>query len=231
MMMEASIAPGPNDGRAADRQRMVDEIIAIAAESMQSYPAVALDPGVLSVMRRVPRHEFVPGVRRHAAYRDSPLDIGDGQTISQPFMVALMTSLLHLKRSDRVLEIGTGCGYQTAILAELAGEVFTVEIVESLAKRAAATLTRMGYANVRTRIGDGNSGWPEAAPFDCIIVTAAPDRMPDAIVAQLKEGGRMVIPVGNTEQTLKVVTKQGGGQISEGDIMPVRFVPFTRDAG
>lgn len=210
---------------------MVNEIIAIASESVTSNPVAALNTSVLEVMRRVPRHEFVPGVRRHAAYLDRPLDIGDGQTISQPFMVALMTSLLQLQAGDRVLEIGTGCGYQTAILAELAGEVYTIEIVESLGKRAAATLERMRYGNVHTRIGDGSGGWPEAAPFDCIIVTAAPASIPEALTAQLKKGGRMVVPVGGAVQTLKVVSKQNDGKISEGDVIPVRFVPFTGDAG
>lgn len=220
--------PECNHSRADERERMVQDIIALAAHSHAPAVPVPLDAAVLGTMRRVPRHMFVPHDMQALAYRDRPLDIGDGQTISQPFIVALMTSLLRLEPTDRVLEVGTGCGYQTAILAELAGDVYSIEIVDRLARRAADVLRRMNYDNVHTRIGDGHKGWPEAALFDAIIVTAAAALVPQALITQLRAGGRMVIPVGEADQELQVITKASDGTISTTDVMPVRFVPFTR---
>jgi len=209
------------------RHLMVDEIIALARSAPVSRRELATP--VLEAMRKVPRHEFVPSIQRHAAYRNRPLSIGDAQTISQPYIVALMTDLLEIGASDRVLEIGTGSGYQAAVLAEIAREVYTVEIIESLGRTAAATLDRLGYRNVHTRIGDGYRGWPEAAPFDAVIVTAAPDHIPAALIEQLKPQGRMVIPVGKGDQALMVVTKNADGTTFNEEIVPVRFVPLTRD--
>ena len=163
------------------------------------------------------------------AYRNRPLSIGSGQTISQPFIVALMTDLLAVKPDDVVLEIGTGSGYQTAVLAELAGAVYSIEIVASLGKQAAATLARLGYGNVHTRIGDGYQGWAEHGPYNSIIVTAAPDHVPPALVEQLKPGGRLVIPVGKLAQELMVITKNEDGTTTRKEIVPVQFVPLTRD--
>jgi protein-L-isoaspartate(D-aspartate) O-methyltransferase len=187
------------------------------------------DAKVLAAMRKVPRHLFIPEDKRILAYEDHPVGIGHGQTISQPYIVALMTELLELDESKRVLEIGTGSGYQAAILAELAKEVYTIEIVEPLAKSAARTLQENGYPKIQVRCGDGYRGWPEAAPFDAIIVTAAPDHVPQALVDQLKVGGIMVIPVGVEYQELLLIRKTSDG-ITKEDIIPVRFVPMTGEA-
>jgi protein-L-isoaspartate(D-aspartate) O-methyltransferase len=184
------------------------------------------DPRVLAAMRRVPRHRFVPAAWVAEAYEDHPLPIGEGQTISQPYIVALMTELLALRGGERVLEVGTGSGYQAAVLAEVAGEVFSIEIVEPLARRAAATLAELGYGKVHVRAGDGYRGWPEAAPFDAVIVTAAPDHVPQPLIDQLKVGGRLVIPVGTYSQELLVITKTPQGTETRSAI-PVRFVPMT----
>lgn len=187
------------------------------------------DTRVLEAMRRVPRHLFLPDKERPYAYDDSPLPIGEGQTISQPYIVAYMTEALDLKRSDKVLEIGTGSGYQAAVLAEIVDRVYSIEIVPSLAERAKKTLASLGYGNVEVRQGDGYKGWPEQAPFDAIIVTCAPNEVPEELKAQLAEGGRMIIPVGRagSVQTLvKAVKKHGALQISEE--MAVRFVPMVR---
>ena len=214
--------------RAAERHQMVEEIETVARIAAETGRPV-LDERVLAAMREVPRHEFVPGEQKRAAYRNRPLPIGEGQTISQPYIVALMTDLLELPPGAKVLEIGTGCGYQAAVLAEIADEVHSIEIVDSLGRKAAATLARLGYANVKTRIGDGYLGWPEAAPFDAIVVTAAPDHIPPALIAQLKPGGRMVIPVGTLSQELMVVRKAADGSTLNETIVPVRFVPLTRE--
>lgn len=187
------------------------------------------DTRVLDAMRTTPRHEFVPDSSRGDAYRDSPLPIGHGQTISQPYIVALMTQLLAPKPTDRILEIGTGSGYQAAVLAPLVKEVFTIEIIESLADRARATLTRLGIENVHIRTGDGYQGWPEEAPFDAIIVTCAPDHVPQPLVVQLREGGRLVIPVGAGTQEL-VVLRKVAGTLERESVIPVRFVPMTGQA-
>lgn len=188
------------------------------------------DATVLDAMRKVPRHEFVKPGDRGAAYADRPLPIGYGQTISQPYVVALMTQLLDLKKGDRVLEIGTGSGYQAAVLAEITDQVYTIEIVEELGKSAGERLKRLGYEKVETKIGDGYFGWEEHAPFDAIVVTAAADHVPPPLIEQLKAGGRMAIPVGGPWQTqnLLLVTKEADGKIKTQNIAPVAFVPLTR---
>ncbi|MEK7953791.1 protein-L-isoaspartate(D-aspartate) O-methyltransferase [Luteolibacter soli] len=186
------------------------------------------DPRVLEVMRMVPRHEFVPEEERHEAYDDRPLPIGHGQTISQPYIVALMTEALGLKGTEKVLEVGTGSGYQAAVLSGLAKEVFTIEIVEPLGERAAEVLKRLGYTNVTARMGDGYRGWREEAPFDAIIVTCAPDAVPEPLVHQLAEGGRMIIPVGPEGKAQQLVLlKRRHGKLHQQEILPVRFVPMT----
>ena len=187
------------------------------------------DPRTLRAMAKVPREKFVPKELRNSAYDDRPLPIGYGQTISQPFIVALMTQQLQPKASDRVLEIGTGSGYQAAVLSELAGEVYTIEIVRPLAQHAEVLLRELGYNNVHVKAGDGYKGWPEHAPFDGIIVTAAPDHIPQPLVEQLKEGGRMVIPVGKTGAQMLYLLEKRGGKIKQKAVTPVKFVPFTRD--
>jgi protein-L-isoaspartate(D-aspartate) O-methyltransferase len=187
------------------------------------------DERVLEVMRKVPRHMFVPEGSSEYAYEDGPLTIGEGQTISQPYIVALMTELARPRPGDRVLEIGTGSGYQAAVLAELVADVYTIEIVEPLGLRAASLLKDLGYTNVHTRIGDGFRGWPEAAPFDAVIVTAAPGRIPAPLEEQLAVGGRLVIPVGTWGQELVLVTRTAEGFRTE-KIIPVRFVPMTGEA-
>jgi protein-L-isoaspartate(D-aspartate) O-methyltransferase len=191
----------------------------------------ALDPAVLDVIARVPRHEYVPTSERRNAYDNRPLGIGHGQTISQPYIVALMTTLARPKPQQKILEIGTGSGYQAAVLAEFGPRVYTVEIVEPLAKQAAPRLRR--YANVSTRVGDGYYGWKEHAPFDAIVVTAAASAIPPPLLAQLKPGGRMVIPVGSSffTQTLLLVEKDASGRARTRQILPVRFVPLTGGPG
>ena len=182
------------------------------------------DPAVLEAMRRTPRHAFVPAEVRDEAYHDQPVPIGFGQTISQPFIVALMTDLLDLRPSDTVLEVGTGLGYQTAILAELACHVYSVELIDELAVDARQRLARRGYTNIDVRVGDGHAGWPDHAPFDKIIVTAAPDVIPPALISQLAAGGKMVIPAGPPdEQRLLLVEKGPGSDISTRELLPVRF--------
>lgn len=202
------------------RERMVEA--QIRARGIDS-------PELLAALRRVPRHLFMPEAERRAAYDDAPVPIGDGQTISQPYIVAVMTDLVHPRPGDRVLEVGTGSGYQTAVLAELVREVFTIEIVEPLGRRAALLLQDLGYTNVHTRIGDGHRGWPEAAPFNAIVVTAAPERIPEALKSQLEIGGALVIPVGAQAQELVLVTRTSEGFRQE-TVTPVRFVPMTGEA-
>jgi protein-L-isoaspartate(D-aspartate) O-methyltransferase len=211
----------PVAGFATERQRMVME---------QLMPRGVHQERVLAAMAKVPREEFVPPELRAASYADQALPIGHGQTISQPFIVAFMTEKLELKPADRVLEIGTGSGYQAAVLAELAAEVYTIEIIEPLAKNAEATLARLGDKNVRVKIGDGYKGWPENAPFDAIIVTCAPDRIPQPLTEQLTEGGRMIIPVGGPgDQELYLLEKKNG-QLEQRAVLPVRFVPMAGEA-
>jgi protein-L-isoaspartate(D-aspartate) O-methyltransferase len=187
------------------------------------------DPRVLEAMRKVPRHLFVPEKYRAFSYRDHPLPIGQGQTISQPYIVAFMTEALDLKPDEKVLEIGTGSGYQAAILAELVKEVYTIEIVEKLGKRARQTLEMLGYKNIHVKIGDGYKGWPEKAPFDAVIVTCAPERIPEALVQQLNDGGRMIIPVGKAgaiQELVRAVKKKG--KLKKKEVMRVRFVPMVK---
>jgi protein-L-isoaspartate(D-aspartate) O-methyltransferase len=185
------------------------------------------DARVLAALLKVPRHRFVRDSDLRSAYEDHPLDIGFGQTISQPYIVGFMSEALAVRAADKILEIGTGSGYQAAVLGELAREVFTIEIVPQLADRSAALLKALGYENVHVRSGDGYAGWPEAAPFDAIIVTAAPDHIPQPLVDQLKVGGRLVIPVGRSTQELLVMTRTKTG-LREDRRVPVRFVPLTR---
>jgi protein-L-isoaspartate(D-aspartate) O-methyltransferase len=214
---------------AADRLRMVDEIDAMLASSAGNSGVARLSPRVRAAMIEVPRHEFVPPEYRSSAYRNTPLPIGHGQTISQPLVVGLMTELLQLTKTDRVLEVGTGSGYQAAILSVLASEVYTIEIVPELGEMARANLEHLGYSNVLTKIGDGYQGWPEHAPFDAIIVTAAPNHVPPPLITQLRSGGRMVIPVGGFDQELMVLAKHADGTATTTIILPVRFVPLIRE--
>jgi protein-L-isoaspartate(D-aspartate) O-methyltransferase len=184
------------------------------------------DARVLAVLTQTARHKFVPSEMVPYAYNDRPLPIGEDQTISQPYIVALMTELLGLSGTEKVLEIGTGSGYQAAVLSPLAAEVYTIEIVKTLALRAQEVLTELGINNVHFRWGDGYKGWPDEAPFDRIIVTAAPDEVPPALIDQLRAGGKLVIPVGKYWQELKVITKVSASEIDERSIIPVRFVPM-----
>ncbi len=188
------------------------------------------DERVLNAMSKVPREEFVPQNLRAASYDDGPLPIGYDQTISQPYIVAFMTEQLRPGATDRVLEIGTGSGYQAAILAELVAEVYSIEIVEPLGKSAEATLQRLGYKNVEVKTGDGYKGWPQHAPFDAIIVTCAPDHVPKPLVDQLKEGGRMIIPVGAYGAQELYLLEKANGQLRQGAVLPVRFVPMAGEA-
>jgi protein-L-isoaspartate(D-aspartate) O-methyltransferase len=191
------------------------------------------DPAVLSAMRRVPRHRFVIESWLDSAYDDTPLPIGNDQTISQPYIVAAMTELLGAGKDAVVLEVGTGSGYQAAVLAEIVREVYTIEIVEELARSAGQRLLELGYTNIFVKAGDGYAGWPEHAPFDGIVVTCGADHLPPPLIAQLKPGGRMVIPVGpaGDVQSLQVVTKRANGTFDTRDVMAVRFVPLTGEHG
>jgi protein-L-isoaspartate(D-aspartate) O-methyltransferase len=200
-------------------------------ETASATGLAQLDLGVRAALERVPRHRFVPAYASALAYANRPLSIGQGQTISQPFIVALMTQLLALGKDDRVLEVGTGSGYQAAVLAELAAQVYTVEIVRALGEAAAALLRELGYENIEARVGDGFQGWPEAAPFDAILVTAAPDELPAPLVDQLAPGGRLVVPVGPQRgiQDLLLVRKDLDGRTLTRNLLPVRFVPLTRE--
>ena len=230
VLCASTISAVAADDRADERRRMVETIETYARLPDSGVAGGTLDARVLDALRAVPRHAFVPEGVSQLAYADRPLPIGLGQTISQPYIVALMTHLLRVKPGDRVLEIGTGSGYQAAVLARLAREVYSVEIVEELGKRAAETLARLGYANVVTRIGDGYQGWEEHAPYDGIMVTAAPDHVPAALVAQLKPGARLVIPVGAMRQDLMVIARAADGSTTSTAIIPVRFVPLVRGA-
>jgi protein-L-isoaspartate(D-aspartate) O-methyltransferase len=209
---------------AAMRQVMLIEIAATTVFTSDELGKAALDKRVLDVMGKVPRHEFVPLELQPYAYANAPLPIGFGKTISQPFIVAVMTDLLEIEPTDKVLEVGTGLGYQAAILAELAQHVYSVEIIEELAVRARQKLARRGHDNITIRVGNGSLGWPEHAPFDKIIVTAAPDLIPPALIYQLKRGGKMVIPAGLPDaQQLMLVDKDESGRVSTKNVMAVRF--------
>lgn len=215
-----AVGSGTAQDYAAHRAQMVDRQIAARGVS---------DPVVLAAMRRVPRHEFVPVAYRASAYSDRPLPIGRGQTISQPYIVAYMTAAVEPDSADRVLEVGTGSGYQAAVLAEIVDQVKTVEIVPELGREARTRLERLGYGTVEVRIGNGYRGWSEHAPYDAILVTAAPESIPDALIRQLAPGGRMVVPVGpqSAAQELTLVRKQTDGTIQRRTLTPVRFVPLV----
>lgn len=213
----------------AARRALVAELRSEAAGDRRGLTGI--DDSVLAILGRVPRHAYVPASQQARAYENRPLAIGHGQTISQPYIVALMTTLVQPKAGQKILEVGTGSGYQAAVLALLAGEVYSIEIIEPLAAQAKQRLQAPTYANVRTRVGDGYYGWKEAGPFDAIVVTAAAGNVPPPLVAQLKPGGRMVIPVGASffTQQLLLVTKDQQGRVRTRSILPVRFVPLTGD--
>jgi len=214
----------------SQRQAMIEELRGESRLS-EEYGAPPISERALTALGQVPRHEFVPDEQRPYAYENRPLPIGARQTISQPYIVALMTDLADVTKDDTVLEIGTGSGYQAAVLSELAGHVYTIEIVEVLGRRAASTLERLGYNNITARVGDGYAGWPDQGPFDAILVTAAPEEVPLPLIEQLAVGGRMVIPVGAEDevQTLQVLTKEEDGRVVGSNVIAVRFVPLTRD--
>ena len=226
-------APTPADSQdphAARRTALLGEIAAMARATGYETGYPAFSKPVMSAMGKVERHRFVPAAQERYAYENRPLPIGHGQTISQPYIVALMTELAAPKPGDVVLEVGTGSGYQAAVLAEIVAKVYTIEIVEPVGRQGAANLEAAGYRNVYTRIGDGYHGWPEVAPFDSIVVTAAAPKVPPALVEQLKAGGRLVIPVGGQwdVQELLVIVKNEDGSITTKKTIPVRFVPLTR---
>lgn len=214
---------------ATERQAMVQDVAQMARSFGLGTGTENIDPRVLAALGRVPRHDFVSGGLRTSAYDNRPLPIGHGQTISQPYIVAAMTDLLKVRSGDKVLEIGTGSGYQAAILAELGVKVWSIEIVKALADEAAERLARLGYSSVITKVGDGYHGWPEHGPYDGIIVTAAASHVPPPLLQQLKPGGRIVIPVGAVFQTqqLMLVEKRADGAVTTRQMMPVRFVPLT----
>lgn len=215
----------------AMRDNMVNEVEAMFSDTSGHTDLTDLDPKVKAALKKVLRHEFVPESMQRNAYLNRPLPIGHSQTISQPYIVALMTDLAEVNDSSIVLEVGTGSGYQAAILAEIVSHVYTIEIIPELGERAAEDLRRLGYNNVTTRIGDGYNGWPEEAPFDAILVTAAPEEVPQPLLDQLKTGGRLVIPVGpvGRVQSLRVIRKTDDDEFESRDVLPVGFVPLTRD--
>ena len=215
----------------AQRAELIEQIERDVRETRSYTGRARLDDSVMKAMAAVARHEFVPSRLRDVAYENRPLPIGEGQTISQPYIVALMTDLASVGPNSIVLEVGTGSGYQAAVLAEIVDHVYTIEIVEPLGRRAAETLERLGYENVTVRIGDGYLGWPEVAPFDAIIVTAAPDAVPPPLIEQLRVGGKLVVPVGpeGRRQSLQVLEKEPGGSVTVTNVLPVVFVPLTRE--
>jgi protein-L-isoaspartate(D-aspartate) O-methyltransferase len=233
-LLLAALPPEPGSAQGEDpwaraRAAMVEEVREDARETGYATGRPVLDAAVMGAMARVPRHELVPADMTASAYLNRPLPIGHGQTISQPFIVALMTDLLRVAPGRRVLEVGTGSGYQAAVLAEMQAEVYSIELIPELAQSAAKTLAKLGYVKVRVKTGDGYAGWPEHAPFDAIVVTAAPEEVPPALIEQLAPGGRMVIPVGPRDdvQHLLVVDKQADGRTVTRRSLPVRFVPLV----
>lgn len=228
LLMTWPPAPSAAAERAAERERMVERQMAAPTDGRLAVR----DPRVLKAMRAVPRHAFVPESVRDEAYGDHPLPIGHGQTISQPYIVAIMTELAEIDENDRVLEIGTGSGYAAAVLGQLSRHVWTIEIVEPLAAQAAKSLAAQGYPHVQVRAGDGYRGWPEHAPFDAILLTAAPEVLPEPLWEQLARGGRLVVPVGadGGAQSLRVYTKGPAGERKVRTVMGVRFVPMTGEA-
>ena len=227
------------DDRAAERRELLRQIEDEVAETAHWLGKDRLDPAVMAAMGRVPRHAFVPAMEANFAYRNEPLPIGLGQTISQPYIVAVMSDQADVRAGSRVLEVGTGCGYQAAVLAELGAEVWSIEVLPELAEEAAGRLRRLGYDKVHCRQGDGARGWPEAAPFDAIVVTAAATSIPPALVDQLKRGGRLIIPIGTPDglwrhtssQRLVRIDKAADGGLSETVILPVAFVPLVAPPG
>jgi protein-L-isoaspartate(D-aspartate) O-methyltransferase len=227
----AAMMSGESSGQdrfASQRSRMLDEIAAMASQTGAETRHPRFSDNVMAALGKVPRHRFVPASEERFAYENRPLPIGEGQTISQPYIVALMTELTNPKASDIVLEVGTGSGYQAAILSLLVAKVYTIEIVAPLGRQATRVLRELGYANVETRIGDGYQGWREAAPFDAIMVTAAAADVPQPLIDQLKPGGRLVIPVGTVVQDLMILDKNADGVTVSRRVLPVRFVPLTR---
>jgi len=218
-----------DDPYALKREAMIQEIVADVKAGYGNLEKNKLDEKVINILGRVPRHEFVPEKLRKVAYENRPLPIGHGQTISQPYIVAIMTDLLQVDEGDRVLEVGTGSGYQIAVLAELVKKAYSIEIIEPLGKQAKERLQRLGYENIELRIGDGYYGWKEHAPFDAIVVTAAASHIPPPLIKQLKPGGRMLIPVGSRFmiQELLLVEKSEQGKVSTQQLLPVAFVPLT----
>jgi protein-L-isoaspartate(D-aspartate) O-methyltransferase len=227
LLASTSCADDPRYGE--QREALIQDIERQVVETRLELGTDRLDPAILAALRAVPRHEFVPASLRSESYGDHPLPIGSGQTISQPYIVAIMTQLLEASPGDRIYELGTGSGYQAAVLAELGLEVYTVEIVPELAERARDRLRRLGYERVQVKSGDGYLGWPEAAPFDGILVTAAADEIPRPLIEQLAPDGRLVMPVGppGWGQQLMVLQKATDGSIERRKVMPVRFVPIT----
>ena len=220
--------PQAEDKWAQERRQMVERYV--QGKGVLDLRTPVTDKRVIQAMLKVPRHEFIPERLRFRAYDDWPVDIGEGQTISAPYIVAFMTEQLKLQPTDKVLEIGTGSGYQAAILAEIIKQVYSIEIVEVLGKRARQTLDRLGYKSIHTRIGDGYRGWPEHAPFDAIIVTCAPDHVPQPLRDQLREGGRMIIPVGKLWAQELYLLEKREGEITQKAVLPVVFVPMTGEA-
>lgn len=228
-----SLTASAADPFATARDRMVNEVASDMRMTSRETGRTALQPRVVAALRTVPRHLFVPEELRAAAYQNRPLPIGHGQTISQPYIVALMTDLLNIDKDDVVLEVGTGSGYQAAVLSPLVKQVYSVEIIEPLARQATARLSSLGYRNVTTRHADGYNGWKEAGPFDAIIVTAAATHIPPPLIQQLKPRGRMIIPVGGpfATQSLMLVEKTANGKVRTRSVLPVTFVPLTRPDG
>src|SRR5437868_8554468 len=214
---------------ASERRKMTEEITALARQTPADTVRPAFDARVMAALDKVPRHEFVPLNQLDLAYANRPVPIGHGQTISQPYIVALMTDLAKVEPGDKVLEVGTGSGYQAAVMAQLARVVYTIEIIEPLGLQATQRLQKLGYANVQVRLGDGYHGWEEHAPYDAILVTAAASHVPPPLIRQLKPGGRMVIPVGAAfmVQQLMLIEKNSDGTVSMRQILPVVFVPLT----
>ena len=217
----------------AERRRLLEEIAADVRMTRDALGKVTLDPRVMAAIGRVPRHEFVDDEWKDVAYLNQPLPIGCGQTISQPYVVAVMTDILNVPADGRVLEVGTGCGYQAAVLAELCELVYSIEIVAPLGQQARERLARLGYDNVHVRVGDGFGGWPEHGPYDAIIVTAAADEVPPPLLEQLKPGGRMIVPLRTRfgGQELVLIETDDRGSVRREDILPVRFVPLTGEHG
>lgn len=231
LSMSVSIHAQTTDNFQRLRNAMVADIEDMVVETRDYIGKQTLDRRVIEAVQTVPRHEFVPESYRQYAYQNRPLPIGNDQTISQPYIVALMTDLAGLEPGDVVLEVGTGSGYQAAVLSKLVKHVYTIEIIDALGRSAQNTLQRLGYENVTVRVGDGYHGWQEFAPFDAILVTAAPDQVPQPLIDQLKPGGKLIIPVGpqGRTQSLKIINKDNSGNLTERDVLPVGFVPLTRE--